>query len=834
MALRESELNPGEENYQNTFNSLNDLENNSTKSEESQPETTQDLVDNEQSFRYVSPAQQSRSGRVGKVNSRFKKGPIAAIFSAIVLGLLGISGGSFTSLELVHIKESIVGSFRVASLDSRLSAMWNAKSATLSSSCSKLLTKRCSYTTLSTNTVDKLAKSGIIVEYDATKTTLTGRVKPTSIFFNGEEIKPSNFSKKLKNDVNFRAAVQSAYNPRFMSLGGSIWNKVSSFLGINKNKTQFEGEDIDERLENTKEKVNKTDSDVGKSKLADNIDETNEDGTLVNDVEEINKAKKVAKTADDIAENVDTIRKTGTKSATAVLESSSSVAKSAIGKLNVLDTLDTACSVFSAMNQLSRMAKAIRVLQLAKYAMLFLNIADQIKAGDARAEDVETLGTILNTEINRDVNGTVTPQSATDSFGYKYMAYGEIGKTTNNLSQYMAGGGLTGTLSGVSAAATKAFSKAGINPRVSCNVIQNPLVQVPGILVGIASLFAGVGFASLAANVAINALPDIALAALPYLLQDIVAGVIVDDTTVGDNAGNALISGAGSIMSQAAHYGGNAPLTPEEAVAYDKLNDEVIARYNEADRLNSSPFDVTNPNTFMGNIVSQLIPYSSKTSSIASILSAPISMYSNILSSTTLANASDPEDEFTMCDDIQYLDPNGDGKYDDRVATDPFCNVTYGMPVDSLDEDSLDVLDYMIDNGHIDEMGVTVSPEYENFLTYCINRTTSIGDAGDSNNEDDGTMCIIDQAEDKKQLTNFYLYYQDSAIDSQMSGTSTTGTTETSTEDDNAFMFYEINNNINTIVENDIQKYTTPQNILNFNYIPYNINQNQMNILGLL
>src|SRR5690606_21130446 len=81
--------------------------------------------------------------------------------------------------------------------------------------------------------------------------------------------------------------------------------------------------------------------------------------------------------------------------------------------------------------------------------------------------------------------------------------------------------------------------------------------------------------AQVAAGIAFGAATII----LPSLLDDIVAGVLIDASVFGELAGDAFASGSGVTMSGLAGLGGNAPLRPEQAVAYAGMQNEVIARY---------------------------------------------------------------------------------------------------------------------------------------------------------------------------------------------------------------------------------------------------------------
>jgi len=111
-------------------------------------------------------------------------------------------------------------------------------------------------------------------------------------------------------------------------------------------------------------------------------------------------------------------------------------------------------------------------------------------------------------------------------------------------AMFLAGGGLTGTLTGVT---SKINDILGNKAEETCGVLNNPFVGAGSLVVGIGTMLIPgantVRFSSLAKDVTISAGIGIALAVLPSLLQDIIAGVLVDKTTVGEAAGDAITSG---------------------------------------------------------------------------------------------------------------------------------------------------------------------------------------------------------------------------------------------------------------------------------------------------
>jgi hypothetical protein len=408
--------------------------------------------------------------------------------------------------------------------------------------------------------------------------------------------------------------------------------------------------------------------------------------------------------------------------------------------------------------------------------MIFLNVADQIKAGTAKADDVSYLGKILTTLIAMKTTTTSgktvnTMGAATDSIGYRYAAFGDKNLSSDSLaSQFMAGGGLTGDLIGLT---NKLNSLLGGTPKTTCKIVQNPFVQGASLIAGVA------GFLIPGANVAISAKDvaqgisvaalQIAASFLPALLQDVVAGVLVDNSTIGAAAGDAFASGASGLMSNLAKSGGNAPLTPTQAVKFSESSKKVAEQYAETDRLAYSPLDPTNNNTFMGKIVAQIIPYASKMSSLTGILSSlasiSIGSFSSVLSSET-TKAADTSD-FTMCQDFDYnnLDGKSGATTNNQLAADPFCNVMYGIPSTALDSDPVAVANTLISESQIDENTGDPLPKtkYSTFITDCIDRDRPLGDSGQTFSDDNGVKCIFND-----DNSDYYIHYIDQRVENGM------------------------------------------------------------------
>ena len=201
-------------------------------------------------------------------------------------------------------------------------------------------------------------------------------------------------------------------------------------------------------------------------------------------------------------------------------------------------------------------------------------------------------------------------------------------------------------------------------------------------------------------------------------------------------------------MGELANQGGNAPLTPTQAVAYTNLSDELADKSAKEDRLNHSAFDASDSNTFLGKITFNLLPYITKMSSLTSTISSLIGFSGNSIASivSLKTKADNSAAAYSVCQDTTYRELG--------VATDPYCNVVYGIPTEYLNKDPTTVAQDLKNKGDIDDQGNIVDKSsYSTFISNCINRGT---DSPLGSNDNNGKACLVNDSN-----ADYYLYYID-------------------------------------------------------------------------
>lgn len=676
------------------------------------------------------------------LNGIKKGGPTTGIIGGLIAATMGISTMSGPALLLNHITAGLLDK-------------WDTRSTTATLRTNKLIVKKltgnatsgscsyikiaCRYNKPSNTLLKKLEKQGIKAVDAAGESVKTSGLwpnkRPDHLEFtrpNGAvtKIKASELSSMLNDDVEFRKAFHTAYNTRFQNFADSVYQKILKKFGSNKADKLggiTDEPSVKDRLTSASEG-----EDLGAKAAKE------EGGGAIDNV-----IKKLL--GEELADSFKKIGKAGKGDAFGLVAG-------------------VTCLVADGPGMASKIVRTYQMAQLIKYAMVFLTVADKIKAGDATPTEVSALGTIL-TSTHKDSSGNTT-LAAVDSFGIKNALFGDTATSSNNYKKFQPGGSIVASLSGITKItdskakkeacdfATNPLTGAAINVALAAAAPETLGVSLAGVAFNIVSGWAiGTAIEKVATPMA-----EGAATLLKPVFQNILGGLLGDFTAnlSDESVGNALAGGAANMLSQSANAGGNVPLSVADAVAFKNTQKQVNLAYAEEDRLTASPLDASNPNTFLGSITTQLIPYASQMASVTGIMSTISSValgsFGTMFSSSVHADASQ---EYSLCDDKSINDGS--------IAVGPFCNIVYGIPNDYLGVDPDDVVQDLVSTGNIDEN--TGEPktdsDLETWMSTCLDGKT-----------DQAVNCKIDgpgvSSEDAKRLAYYALYTVDHQIQKSM------------------------------------------------------------------
>jgi len=736
----------------------------------------------------------------------FKRaGPVAGIS----VGLLGL-GTLMTvflspALLLVQLSETMTEEFndQLSALDVRSTALLKKKLGTTTTKgiCGKVVTIKCKYRTIGPKQLKRLERAGIKPVGQTRNLGITTRTKPTAFEFNGRTIPASELLREASTDSQLRNALRQGYNPKFAGFSDAISIKARALAGGLRKSPELKGNTPDERNESLKKLASGDIEEVGGGKL---IPVKDDNGKIV-EYEDANGRRYDISTGEALNSRLTELN------GRADLENLAKKAAIKNGIRSALTTsalgagaADSLCTAWVMVRVAGAAAKIYQKKQEIRYAYEFMKLGSQIRAAPVsdiedqpKPEDVEFFANKL-TEPNS-IGAT-----ATDSDGYKFAAYNDTFQAAKfkDLDGYTPGGNNTDEVAESIALEneTAKYVNGQILPK---NVMSSFVSIVAGqegggstidkvddtcgfvkswkgqsLVIGLAVVGLAVGIftggATFGAGAALQAGTAVTISvAFAILMPKLLAtakGEIVTGNENGNETGNLITSGMGGFNEANSQASLLAPNTKSEYAEYNDLSQKVAADYAETERAERSPFDPTSKHTFVGSIVSSLIPYTSKTKTLGSktmaLSSLVVDSFSSIISKPSIA-APSAEEKYGQCDDPEYE------KYD--LATDPFCNLRYGIKPDDLSIDPDKVLDYMISNGYISESDSTPQGEYKDYVELCAERKTSIGDkftdyksgSGDTGG-DAGVECIQGKGKDEERNKIFRLFFIDTRIQDGM------------------------------------------------------------------
>lgn len=463
---------------------------------------------------------------------------------------------------------------------------------------------------------------------------------------------------------------------------------------------------------------------------------------------------------------------------------------------NPLHFMMNYCTLRSLAKTANQVRKVEQVGKLIKFSMIFLTVADQLKAGDADGDTAETINVAMSILTTTDKNGL----SGFDSAGYNWIERGAVRPGYGeDVTKFQNGGQAYGLLGGMVSATTSGFGPA-------CKIANSSAVTVAAIAAtvlsgGTAGAFAkvfqkggataaktfikntveeGVGkvikrkiaqkvegqtSAKLAWKAINNKFTKFgAVTTLFYFgtgpVMEVLARNGSNTTTkglVGPDSGNAFISGVGAQNSKASQAQALEPITPAEAVDQDKGATKSTMARVKLEGVNQ--LDASNQYSFASRLAFALNPTLSKVDGVSSIGSGFNSLYSTAFGG--FAQNAYAEDEaikqYQYCQDEDYKSAKLD------VATDPFCNPQYGFDMKIVSGSAYDpekVVNYVYDNGLVDAEGEPTG-EFSEFVKNCLENQASLGQ-----NEEGKVLDECVSRDDKYRMMR--MYCTDSSIDSDM------------------------------------------------------------------
>lgn len=682
-----------------------------------------------------------------------KKGPLALIGL-----LLGGGGGMFVALlspglAIVQLKEALSEDLNdsVAAMDERAQHIFRAQTKKQTGGlCTRKVTVRCNYRTMSERQVKKLARSGITISSDTERVkTPTGRHRVTSFSFVDSDGTPrtitaENFSREYRDNPHFRSLMNRYYSPRWMSVRDAAADSVKKKFKLNfhrliNGKTKAEMQDQMDRTvrEGSREfngkRVMVIEREVDGENRKVYVDADDPDGPEMRD------SKNMVIDPDAAEKQMQDLRKQAGGSARSKLTIGLSAANLYTG------TAETYCMITKTIRMASMAARNIKYAQYMRYAIQYANTADSIALGTATPEATEFLGDILSRKDLRDkvlseasiptdpdgaggaiLSGitqeevSVVPEDnphkgkdALDATAVKASMYGGGATLDMRESEASLGGGMGSVMAGY----IKAIFGSLAPGERQCAFWTNPIVQGGGLVLSVATLVLTGGSSAAvqgAKAVGVTAATMLVMHILTSRITEMIEGNTVSSDSYGVDAGNAIFSGTAAFNGSTASARGMTPLsTMDEIKENNRVAHEEQQRHTEVARLEAAgtPFDIHNQYSFLGSMAWSLAPVARASSdTVASIALSPIRFLSvapNWFMPRASAKPIINESRFDQCSEgIEGEDGVMVGGIFDEdnlnVDTpDIMCNLRFGLSETQRNADPEKIAQWMVDSCQI-------------------------------------------------------------------------------------------------------------------------------------
>lgn len=234
-------------------------------------------------------------------------------------------------------------------------------------------------------------------------------------------------------------------------------------------------------------------------------------------------------------------------------------------------------------------------------------------------------------------------------------------------------------------------------------------------------------------NIAISAAFSAAIAIavsvlVPHIVNVLTRSIATD--VVGEDLGNALVSGANIYMGRNHQYSGGSLGGKTAFTSYTLERDRVIAEEARYERENLSPFDTSSQYTFMGSLAKQLVTVASSSSSLMGIINSTSTIVGNAVNALTpRSSAVSAGIEAQVATD--NTEKNCPELAEIGAVGDAFCNPYIMTDTSTMNEHPADVINDISENDlTVDSEGNPVVEEDSNlskYIIFCGQRSSPFG-----------------------------------------------------------------------------------------------------------
>lgn len=658
-------------------------------------------------FRYY----QTRAAKLSGVKNKRKK--IAKI-SPLVLLMLVIYGG----LSLLSFLNP-----PLATLTRLASDTFNTQDVAVDARLMQLLNYKLSHDP------DEPVKYQILADYREITPELSTRLKREEIHldqsqniatYKGKKIYGDQFVANLNNDLGLIKAFEDSTAIRRTIFQDDIWQEYKKETKLNQSGIWIDNPESTLR----EQELAITKANTAGFRFNTGSDGNNNFGGISDNLAKLNK------TADELSKSKLTPN-----------------GKSFVNLIFV-DQPNETCGLYQTTRAVQDYQKTAQATQLSKLASFLLSESDKMKAGEADSEVINSINDRLTySGFYFDGSGKKQNQkSAMDSYAQRFLSGGVGDSLDSSAQKYVIGANepLAHTI--------VELKRQG----ESDNCSKSASFSFKNIFLSIWNFLTG----RKPSDEATRYLTDDVKLNTTSTSLSAMTGLATAPDFSGEDLANGFASGMAELMNNNAKNSGLSILTKSQAISYLTAQQNLIARRAEIDRRTMSPFDTRSPYTFLGSIAARLNSLSTQKSLPSKISAFTLVARQSILNNDSPVMASSEQISATLsqCHDPDYREANPD------IALGPYCNVIYGVPVETLSINPESVIYQLVKTGNLEIIKgscdandnfcqLASAGALKDFEDNCLNRTSSIGIANDKNNK--GENCIV--TDDTEKLFSIYL-----------------------------------------------------------------------------
>ncbi len=743
-------------------------------------------------------SEQGRPWSKANVNAVLKKkGPLGLLLTILVVGSVGLGSASLPALLLIHVKEMFTQSLDTSNpaLTRATNSLMAKKIGNINNTFSETSDGKCGVK-CRMNTMDDTMKRN----FEAKGFTIEGEQKSIggkfvrwsvhSITLPVDQANPKAERTVIKNGNDWKLLMK---DPIKASLINKVFNSRTAYFMNSKFGETLRARGLDKL-----------------SKLAGNTKEK-----VIESMRKMLGLEGTSAATDPTVKITDPAEKLASGPLKGVPAATVGAKAKLAGKGN--NIVSGACVMYDVSKGISYATKVGKMAQFLPLAMMTLNLADKIKAGNPKDNATpEEVSQVAGMWTQQDTNKTTADgkpnpdygKTATDSAAYQMST--SLDNPAVNSQDLMYGAGLTTGVGAALAELTAFVVQGGVvaitATRTTCQIANSPVVgvlaQCPGeVMAALATGVETLGIGAIVSAVECAVRAAVTMAAMGGILNAVIEKVIpmiaaselpnLSENMRGSPVSTATRTATASILGdgKALSNGLKTATSSDEvknyalAMASQQRDDIALARYEAK----STPFDIYNQYSFLGSLAGNLQLSQYANSSVATILggitsilpSSFASLVSNSYALSDATNATKMANLYTAtsCPDaaLRAVGVVGDG----------LCTTTQVISEAELNANTDQLDTTLISDKQIDEYSGNAIPgsDYEKYLTNCANRppTEPIGETSASIEDNDyewkvGLKC----SENSTELSNFRSYRLYNNVENTIGKTETLDNTITS------------------------------------------------------